>query len=138
MVGPVDGGTSITLTGGYFDGDAGVTLGGVPASGVQFLSSTELSAVTGPHPAGMVNVAVTNSDGQSATLIGAFTYQAPVKDAGPDAGDSGGPVPDSGMSGKFSEGCSCSQSSTSSDLGLLILAMVVLTARKRRAQNRRV
>jgi IPT/TIG domain-containing protein/FG-GAP repeat protein/VCBS repeat protein len=76
--GPLEGGTSVTLTGSGFLDDApgtnSVTFGGVAASAVSVLSNTELSCATPPGPAGaVVDVAVANANG-SATLFGAYTY----------------------------------------------------------------
>jgi hypothetical protein len=50
-----------------------VSVGGVPATSVSVQSNSAISAVTGPHDAGAVDVTVTVG-GMSATLKGAFTY----------------------------------------------------------------
>ena len=73
-VGSTAGGTPVTITGSNFQPGATVSLGGVPATGVVFLDSGTLAAVTGPHAAGVVDVVVTNPDSQSGTLTGGFVY----------------------------------------------------------------
>ena len=55
-----------------------VTIGGVQATNVVFVSPTQITATTGAHTAGTaVNVLVTNADGTSATLSNGFTYSNP-------------------------------------------------------------
>ena len=71
------GGTTITITGTNFLSGAAVTLGGVAASSVNVVSSSQITAVTPVHVAGTVAVQVTNGDGQSAPTPGSFTYIAP-------------------------------------------------------------
>jgi len=72
--GPTTGGTSVTITGTGFLAGANVTLGGTAATNVNVVSSTSITATTPAHTAGAVNVVVTNTDGQSGTLSGGFTY----------------------------------------------------------------
>lgn len=74
-IGPVTGGTSVSITGTDFQAGANVSLGGVAATGVSVVSSTSIMAITGAHAAGLVDVLVTNPDGQSGTLVNGFTYQ---------------------------------------------------------------
>ncbi len=71
------GGQSVTVHGTGFRGSAALYLGGVRAS-VTAISSTDMTATTPPHPAGTVNVTVTNADGQSGTLAGAYAFQEPA------------------------------------------------------------
>ena len=73
--GPTTGGTSVTLTGQNFASGATVTFGGTAATSVVVVSTTQITAKTPPHAKGSVNVVVTNSDGQSATLASGFTYR---------------------------------------------------------------
>jgi fibronectin type 3 domain-containing protein len=72
------GGLTVTITGTGFLAQAGVTLGGATATGVNVGSSTSITATTPAHVAGTVNVVVTNTDAQSATLANAFTYSNPA------------------------------------------------------------
>jgi acid phosphatase len=75
--GPTAGGTQITITGTGFAAGATVTVGGSPASGVMVSNSTTITANTPAHAAGLVDIVVTNTDGQSGTKTNAFTYTAP-------------------------------------------------------------
>ena len=54
-----------------------VTIGGIPATDVVFVSSTQITATAPAHVAGATDVTVTNYDGQSGTLSGAYTYVPP-------------------------------------------------------------
>lgn len=75
--GPTAGGTSITITGTGFAAGATVTVGGTAATNVVVSNSTTITAVTPAHAAGTVDVVVTNSNGQSGSMLNAFTYNAP-------------------------------------------------------------
>lgn len=75
--GPEAGGTLVTVWGTNFLAGATVSFGGVAAASVTVTSATQLGVVTPPHAAGVVDVRVTNLDGQFATLVGAFTYGTP-------------------------------------------------------------
>lgn len=70
------GGTTVTITGTNFAFGATVTIGGVPATGVTFASSSSLTGTTGPHAAGSADVVVTVG-GASGSLAGGFTYVVP-------------------------------------------------------------
>ncbi len=75
--GSTSGGTLVTITGSNFPGGGTVTIGGVLATQVTFVSSTTLTAVTGARgAAGTVDVIVT-INAAMATLPGGFTYVAP-------------------------------------------------------------
>jgi glucose/arabinose dehydrogenase len=75
--GSVRGGEIVVLTGSGFFTGAVVTFGGVPGTDVAVLdsTSTRLSVVTPAHPAGAVDVRVTNADGRSATLSGGYVFE---------------------------------------------------------------
>ncbi len=80
--GPTAGGTAVTITGASFVSGATVSIGGVAATGVSFVSSTTLTATTGAHATGTVNVVVTNPDLQTGTLTNGYVYGSltpPVK-----------------------------------------------------------
>ena len=66
----------MSITGANFAAGASVTIGGVAATGVSVLSSTQLTATTAQHAAGIVDVAVTVGTHNGA-LSGAFTYSPP-------------------------------------------------------------
>jgi hypothetical protein len=71
--GSAAGGTGVLLAGtGFLDG-ATVTIG-TDATGVSAESPLQINATTAATPAGVVDVTVTNPDGQSATLTDGFTY----------------------------------------------------------------
>jgi IPT/TIG domain len=72
--GPVTGGTTVKILGSGFQSGASVAFGGIPATSVTLVSSTEIQAVSPVSPAGTVAIAVANTDLQSATLAAAFTY----------------------------------------------------------------
>ena len=75
--GATAGGTSITITGTGFLANATVSVGGTAASSVAVVNSTTITALTPAHTAGTVDVVVTNTDTQTGTKTGAFTYVAP-------------------------------------------------------------
>jgi hypothetical protein len=75
-LGPQQGGVTITLTGTNFVSGATVRIGGTAATGVVFVSTTRLTALTPAGTQGARDVQVTNPDGQSVTLTGGYTYAA--------------------------------------------------------------
>jgi len=76
VVGPAAGGTPVKLTGtGFLLEGAAVTFGGKAATAVIVSDSTTITAVTPAHPAGVVDVEVTNTNKQKCVLKGGFTYQ---------------------------------------------------------------
>ena len=93
--GTAAGGTSITITGTNFLSGATVTVGGAACTSVTRVSSTSITCTTPAGSAGAQDVVVTNTDTQSATLSGGFTYIAtpstpatPDLDSGSDSGSS--------------------------------------------------
>jgi len=68
------GSTPLRITGTGFQPGTAVTIGGIAAGG-QFVSSTEVRASAPLNQSGTADVVVSRSDGQRATLTGAFTYQ---------------------------------------------------------------
>lgn len=75
--GPAAGDTNVTISGTNFADGAAVAFGGVAATGVTVVNGGVITAVTPAHAAGTADVVVTNSDGQSGTLAGGFTFVAP-------------------------------------------------------------
>jgi len=71
------GGTPVTITGSGFFTGATVTFGGAAATGVTVVSATSITAVTPAQAAGPATVAVTNPDGQTASISNGFTFVAP-------------------------------------------------------------
>ena len=90
-VGPLAGGTAVTITGTNFAAPAQVTFNGVAATNVVVVSATTITCQTPAGSAGQVPVAIT-VNGVTRTLANAFTYQpAPVlagltPNSGPQAG----------------------------------------------------
>jgi hypothetical protein len=74
--GPPAGGVQVTITGTGFTAVPTVTFDGSAATGVAFVSSTQVVATAPAHAAGAVAVTVTNPDGQSGVLPNGFTYAA--------------------------------------------------------------
>lgn len=90
--GSAAGGFTVTITGTSFAAVPSVTFGGAAATGVAFASSTSLVATVPAHAAGVVDIVVTNPDGQSGTLEDGFTYVAPptVTSVSPNTGSVSG------------------------------------------------
>ena len=76
--GSVNGGTVVTISGTGFSSNATVKFGGVSATNVNVPNSTSITATAPAHAAGKVDVVVTNSDGQAATLAQGFTFSIPA------------------------------------------------------------
>lgn len=75
--GAAAGGVAVAVFGTGFRRGAGITLGGVACTSVQWISPQELLAVSGAHAAGAVDVVVTNpapNGSETVTGAGAFTY----------------------------------------------------------------
>ena len=76
--GPEAGGTVVTLTGtGLVAGDTTVKVGGNAATDITVTNATTMTFKTPAGSAGTVDITVTTSAG-TATLAGAFTYNAPT------------------------------------------------------------
>ncbi|MBH0130969.1 IPT/TIG domain-containing protein [Salinibacterium sp. NK8237] len=74
VLGPIAGGTTVTITGTGFTGTTGVTFGGIPATSFDILSETTIEVETPAHSAGPVAVVVEHTGGDVAA--GDFTYLA--------------------------------------------------------------
>jgi len=75
--GPTAGGTSVTISGSGFLSGATVSLGGTLATNVAVPNSNTITATTGASSAGIVDVVVTNQDGQAGTFVQGFSYANP-------------------------------------------------------------
>jgi len=73
-IGPLEGGTLITIVGDGFASGASVSIGAAACLDVVIDSPESISCSTPPGSAGPVDVTVTNPAGQSGTLSGGFTY----------------------------------------------------------------
>lgn len=88
------GGTTLVIEGADFRDGATVTVDGAPCLAVVVESPTRITCVTPPGESGVVDVVVTNPDGQQAVAIGGFSYLGPpvVIQVVPDEGPLGGGV----------------------------------------------
>lgn len=69
-----NGGNQVTITGSSFEGPATVKIGGLPASNVTVVNSTEITASAPAHAVGAADVFVKNADGGNTTSTGAYSY----------------------------------------------------------------
>ncbi|WP_168187246.1 IPT/TIG domain-containing protein [Salinibacterium sp. UTAS2018] len=85
-IGPIDGGTAVTITGSGFTGSTGVTFDGDDGTLFTVVSDTEITVTTPAHEVAVVDVVVLNTPANSTP--GAFSYQeAPtVSGIAPDEG----------------------------------------------------
>ena len=67
--------TRVTIRGERFDAGATVTIGGTRADVLQ-VATTSIDVMTPTHAAGIVDVFVTNPDGQSGRLAAGFTFES--------------------------------------------------------------
>lgn len=70
------GGTRITITGTFFRDDMTIKVGSGTCTRVSVNSDTEAVCFTPYHAIGNVSLTVTNTDLQTASLPGSYTYQA--------------------------------------------------------------
>jgi lysophospholipase L1-like esterase len=90
-VGPAAGGTAVTILGTNFVNPS-VLVGGLPATSVVPVNAGTITATTGAHAVGTVDVTVTNRDGQVAVLPASFGYHLPptVSSVAPAVGSAAG------------------------------------------------
>lgn len=67
------GGIAVTIRGSRFAGATGGTLGGVALTSFVTVNDSTITAVTGAHATGVVDLIVTDDSGP-VTSVGAFTY----------------------------------------------------------------
>ena len=93
-VGNTGGGQSVTIVGTGFvsGGSLAVSIGGSPATGVTYSSSTSITAVTPSGTAGSKWVNITNGNGGTVNTTGAYTYVTPptFTSITPSVGNTGG------------------------------------------------
>lgn len=75
--GPTSGGSGITISGTNLTGVTSVSIGGKPATYVNVLNATTLTAVSPANTLGNKDVVVTSAQG-SGTLTNGFSYEAPA------------------------------------------------------------
>ncbi len=77
VVGPLTGGTTVTITGTGFTGASAVSFGAVAASSYVIGSATQITAISPLQALGTIDVTVTSSSGTSATSpADQFSYEA--------------------------------------------------------------
>ncbi len=77
--GPPSGGTNFTITGTNFTAGSIVTLDGIAATNISFVNANTITGTSPAHAAGSVNVVVTNTLGQTSTLVNGYLYtNAPI------------------------------------------------------------
>lgn len=76
--GTTAGGTAVSIYGTGFLASPAVTFGGVSATSINRISSTQINCNTPASTAGAVNVVVTNTDSQTGTLTNGYTYVNPA------------------------------------------------------------
>jgi len=74
--GSLAGGVRVLVTGTGFNPGATMTFGGLACTGVGYISPTLFQCITPGGVAGVVDVTITNSDGQLGTKTSAYTYRA--------------------------------------------------------------
>jgi len=74
--GPASGGTPVTVAGSNFKAGATVTFGGAAAGSISVVNANQITCETPPHFPELVDVAVSNPDGQSGMLLRGYTYKS--------------------------------------------------------------
>jgi hypothetical protein len=74
--GPADGGTLVTVTGSGFVPGIKVKVGGRALAGIELINAITVRGTTRAHPAGTVDVELTNPGAAPVVLPTAFTYTA--------------------------------------------------------------
>lgn len=75
--GPTSGGATVVVTGDHFQAGALLLVGSRLASSIVVVNPTRIEAITPPGEVGLVDVLVTNPDGNLFTSPGAYRYLAP-------------------------------------------------------------
>ncbi len=73
-IGPLAGGTSVTVTGTGFVAGSAVSLGGSACTGITVVNATTITCTTSSHAAGTVNAVVNLLDGRTGSATNAFSY----------------------------------------------------------------
>ncbi len=87
------GPTKVTIKGSDFLPGAGVRVRGNRALDVTVLNEQTIEAVLPPLPNGIADVVITNANGRSAVMTGAFTYPLSLTAISPSSGPMRGGVP---------------------------------------------
>ncbi|MFI5289912.1 MAG: hypothetical protein ACHQ17_09700, partial [Polyangia bacterium] len=138
-VGPIGGKLLVTLVGSQFLSTTVPTIGGVTLTGVLLYDPAHLVATldTTPLQPGAYDATVTNPNGDTATLAGAFYVGTPPDLATVNDGSMNPPAADMGTTKMSSGGCSCDVSGRDANLPLLSLFAFALLAFALRRRARR-
>ena len=92
VTGSIVGGETFTVSGTNFQNGAYVLFGGIEATAVSVVNATTLNVTTPAAPAGLVDLAIHNPDGQQTISSDAFTFtgSAVFNDILPTAGQASG------------------------------------------------
>ncbi|MFZ2189017.1 MAG: IPT/TIG domain-containing protein [Candidatus Moraniibacteriota bacterium] len=71
------GGSSVTITGSNFTDTPTVTFGGTAGTSVNLIDANTISVVTPAHTSGILDIVVTNPDGQSGALTSGIIFTEP-------------------------------------------------------------
>ena len=71
---PHFGGNKVSILGDNFQTGVTVTFGDIPSTDVSLITSSIMKALTPAHPAGIVDLTVTNPDGQAVTVKNGFEF----------------------------------------------------------------
>jgi hypothetical protein len=77
-LGTASGGTAVTIGGANFQAGATVSFGGLAATNVVVVSSSQINCVTPPHFPARADVTVSNSNNGSGTVLNGYTFQSDV------------------------------------------------------------
>lgn len=83
VVGPVEGGTELLISGDHLTGSTGVTFGGTAGTAFSVASALQVRVTTPAHAAGAVAVVVLNPRGNVNRPAG-FTFEEPPEEPPPD------------------------------------------------------
>lgn len=72
----VKGGTLVTVVGTQFETTSQVYLGGSQCTGVNYIDANTLTCTISSHASAVVDVVVSNTDGQTGTLVDGFKYNS--------------------------------------------------------------
>ncbi len=91
-IGADTGGQSVTISGSGFQLGVAIAFGTTPATSIRIASTTEVTCVVPAGVPGRVDVRITNPDGTSAEMRGAYEYGQPplVTTLAPPSGEVGG------------------------------------------------
>ncbi len=114
--GPVDGGTTVVITGANFSNGLQVTFDGAPVASVSVIDSNTLSVMTPAHAAGAVDIRVVNPNGKQALVAAGYEFTSP-----------------SGSDPALSQpkAMGCNSTGAAPNVSLVLMALALLTTYRR-------